>query len=63
MECYAVDYGYEQERPVRAAFSDGDVARIVYGQENVGCACEIGEGFFQRQGVGGLHQHECHGGA
>lgn len=27
----------------------------------MGCAREIGEGFFKCEGVGGLHEHEGHG--
>lgn len=60
MECYAIYDGDEEEGPVRAAFRDGDVARIVYGEEDVGCAGEIGEGVFQRKRVRCSHEHECH---
>lgn len=55
VERHAIDYRDEEERPVRAALSNGDVARVVYGQEDVGCFGEVGEGFFEGQGVGGLH--------
>jgi hypothetical protein len=43
MERYAIYDRNEEERPVRAAFGDGNVARVVYGQEDVGCFCEVGE--------------------
>lgn len=55
MEGYAVDDADEEERPVGAAFGDLDVAAVVDGEEDVGCAGEVGEGFFEGEGVGGLH--------
>jgi len=63
VESYAVDDGHEQKRPVGAAFGDGDIACVVYGEENVCCAGEVWEGVFEGYGVGRLHQHEGHRGA
>ena len=63
MEGYTVNDRDEQERPVAAAFGDGYVARVVYGKEDVCCAGEVGEGVFQGERVGRLHEHEGHGGA
>lgn len=63
VEGHAVDDRDEQERPVAAAFGDGHVARVVYGEEDVCCAGEVGEGVFQGERVGRLHEHEGHGGA
>jgi len=37
VEGYAIDYGDEEKRPVRASFCDGDVARVVDREEDVRC--------------------------
>ena len=44
MEGDAVKDGDEEERPVRAAFGDGDVFAVVDGEEDVGCSFEVREG-------------------
>jgi hypothetical protein len=40
-----------------------DVGVVIYGQEDVCCVSEVGEDFFQGEGLGGLHEHVGHGGA
>jgi len=47
VEGHAVNHRDEEERPVAAAFGDGDVACVVDGEEDVGCAAEVGEGVFE----------------
>lgn len=59
----AVDLGDEQEGPVRAALGFGDRGGVVDGKEDVGCAREVWECGFERERVGGLEEHEGHGGA
>ena len=51
----AVDDADEEEGPVRATLGDLDVAAVVDGEEDVRCAGEVGEGFFEGERVGGLH--------
>lgn len=60
MEGDAVDDGHEEEGPVGAAFGDRNVAGIVYREEDVGGLGEVGEGFFEGEGIGCLHEHKCH---
>jgi len=55
VEGYAVEDRDEEERPVRAAFGDGDVARIVDREEDMCGACEVWEGGFELEWVGRLH--------
>ena len=62
MEGDAVKDRDEEERPVRSAFGDRYVARVVDGEKDVCCAGEIWEGCFEFEGVGRLHEHKCHGG-
>jgi hypothetical protein len=59
----AVDDGDEEERPVRPAFGVRDVAAVVYGEEDVRCAGEVGEGALERARVLGVLEQEGHGGA
>lgn len=61
MESHAVDYGDEQERPMRTAFSDCDRPRIVDREEDVRSAREVRECFFEGERIGSLHEHEGHG--
>lgn len=63
MEGYAVDYGDEEERPVRAAFGLRDVDGVVDREEYVCCAVKIGQDLFESEGLGGIHEHVGHGGA
>ena len=59
----AVDDADEQQGPVRAAFGDGGVAVVVYGQEDVGRVCEVWQSGFQGQRVRGLEEEKGHAGA
>ena len=61
MKRYAVDYAHKKKGPVRATFGDRRVAAVVDRKKDVGCAGEVGESFFEREGVGSLHEHEGHG--
>lgn len=63
MEGDAVEETDEQERPVGAAFGEFDVGAVVDGEEDVRGVGEVWEGVFEGGGVGGLHEHEGHGGA
>lgn len=60
MEGHAIDHGHKEERPMRAAFCDRDVACIIYGKEDMGRSCKVGKCFFEGEGVGRLHEHESH---
>jgi hypothetical protein len=48
---------------VGTAFCVFNVVAVVYGEENVGCGFEGGEGGFETQWVVGLEEHEGHAGA
>ena len=48
---------------MRTAFCHCGVVSVVDGEEDVCCASEIGESGFELEGIGGLHEHEGHGGA
>lgn len=63
VESDAVDGGDEEERPVGTALGDGGVAAVVEREEDVGCLGKIWQGFAEGDGVGGLGEHEGHGGA
>jgi hypothetical protein len=60
VECYAVDDADEKQRPVGTAFCVFDVVAVIYGEEDVCCGFERGEGGFETQWVVGLEEHECH---
>ena len=62
MEGRAVDDGHDEEGPMRAAFGLCDVGVVIYRQEDVGCVAEVGEDFFEGEGLGALHEHVGHGG-
>lgn len=63
VEGHAVDDGHEEEGPMRAAFGLCDVGVVIYRQEDVGRVAEVGEDFFEGEGLGALHEHVGHGGA
>lgn len=61
VKCYAVENAHKKKGPVGAAFRYRGVAAVVDREEDVGCAGEVGKGFFKRERVGSLHEHEGHG--
>lgn len=46
-----------------SAFGFGYVSAVVYGEEDVGGSCEVGEGVAEGARIGGLEEHEGHAGA
>lgn len=56
----SVDDGDEEEGPVRATFGFGDVAAVVYWEEDVRCSGEIGECLAEGEGVWRLKNHKGH---
>ena len=48
---------------MRAAFCLCDVCVVIDRQEDVGGLGEVGQDFFECEGLGGLHEHVGHGGA
>jgi len=63
VESHAVELTDEQERPVRAGLGFGDGLCVVDGKEDVRCFGEVRECGFEGEWVGGLQEHEAHGGA
>lgn len=61
MKRYAVEDAHKKKGPVGAAFRYRGVAAVIDGEEDVGCAREVGKGFSKRERVGGLHEHKRHG--
>jgi hypothetical protein len=63
VEGYVVDDGDEEQGPMGAAFGNGGVAAVGDWEEDMGDIFEGGKGRGDGMGVGGLEEHEGHGGA
>lgn len=61
MKGNAIDDGDEQEGPMRSTFCLGDVAAVVYREEDVGRVIEIWQDFLEGEGLGRLPKHVGHG--
>ena len=61
MKRYAVDDADQEQRPVRTTLGEIRIVAVVDGEEDVCCTGEIWQGFFERERIGRLHEHEGHG--